>query len=146
MENDDEFQSSRLTIKNDLILEPITKTAEEFLKIINDPKNTKGVFVKINTELYNNHFGPSVPPNTKKSLEKKRIAMGFEPFAPKTPEAIENFKTKSKDLGAQIKGKNIIFVPNEITTIKSIKGDLDKIFKNAGLKNGTDYTLSEKEA
>jgi hypothetical protein len=92
MENDDEFQSSRLTIKNDLILEPITKTAEEFLKIINDPKNTKGVFVKINTELYNNHFGPSVPPNTKKSLEKKRIAMGFEPFAPKTPEAIEKRK------------------------------------------------------
>jgi hypothetical protein len=147
MENEDEFQSSnRLTIKNNLMLEPITKTAEQFLEIINDPKNTKGVFVKINPELYNSYFGPSVPPTTKQKLERERVAIGLDPFAPKTPAAIENFKTKSKNLGAQIQGKNIIFVPNEITTIKSIKGDLGKILKNAKLEKGTDYTLSEKES
>jgi len=142
MENEEDGTSKRLVLKNNLLLIPKTKTAEEFFKIINDPKNTKGVFVKINTELYNNYFGPSVPPATKRKLEKER----GEPFAPKTSDNIEKFKTNSKNLGAQIQGKNIIFIPNEITTINSIKGDLEKILKNANLEKGTDYTLSEKEA
>jgi hypothetical protein len=142
MENNDDFQSSRVIFDKNLILEPLTKTAEEFLKIINDPKNTKGVFVKINTELYNNYFGPSVPPNTKRKLERER----GKPFAPKTPDNIEKFKTDSKNLGAQMQGKNIIFIPNEITTINSIKRDLEKILKNANLEKGTDYKISEKES
>ena len=139
-EGEDGFQSSRLIFKNNLVLEPITKSAEEILKIINDPKNQKGVFVKINTQLYNDYFGPSVPPATKRKLEKER----GKPFVTKTPEEIEKFKTKSKDLGAQIKGKNIIFIPNEVNTIGSIKSALKTIFKNANLEEETDYTLSEK--
>jgi hypothetical protein len=145
MESDGEdgFQSSRLIFKNNLILEPITKSAKEFLEIINNPKNQKGVFVKINTQLYNNYFGPSVSPNTKKKLEKEKIARGEGPFVTKTPEEIEKFKTKSKDLGAQIKGKNIIFIPNEVNTIGSIKSALKTIFKNANLEEETDYILKE---
>jgi len=142
MENEEDGTSKRLILKKNLLLIPKTKTAEEFLKIINDPKNTKGVFVKINTDLYNGYFGPPGPPNVKQKLERER----GEPFPPKTSDNIEKFKTGSKDLGAQIQGKNIIFTTNEFTTINSIKGDLEKILKNANLEKGTDYTLLEKEA
>jgi hypothetical protein len=141
MENEEDGTSKRLVLKNNLLLIPKTKTAEEFLKIINDPKNTKGVFVKINTDLYDGYFGPRTP-TTKQKLEKERGKL----FPPKTSDNVEKFKTGSKDLGAQIQGKNIIFITNEFTTINSIKNDLKKILKNAGLEEKIDYTLSEKEA
>jgi hypothetical protein len=46
MENEDGFQSSRLTRKNNLILEPITISVKDLMGIIKDPKFQKGVFVQ----------------------------------------------------------------------------------------------------
>lgn len=191
MENEDDFQSSRFTRKNNLILEPITLSVKKLIDIIKDPKFQKGVFVQdvgSVAQAKEVKFGPmggsssvikrSMESEFKKVQSKEELAKNawvakFETYRNKYKNLEGMYDTLSKNNGKfhiitkdaidaiekepnkkpknllpepQIQGKNIIFVPNEITTIKSIKNDLKKILTNAGLEEGTDYTFSEKES
>ena len=73
MENEDDFQSSRFTRKNNLILEPITLSVKKLIDIIKDPKFQKGVFVqdvRSVAQAKENYFGTGITPTVKKSMEE----------------------------------------------------------------------------
>jgi hypothetical protein len=61
MENNDDFQSSRITFNKNLIVEPITISVKDLLGIIKDPKFQKGVFIQDAgsvAQAKEIHFGP----------------------------------------------------------------------------------------
>jgi len=95
MENEDDFQSSRFTRKNNLILEPITFSVKKLIDIIKDSKFQKGVFVqddKSVAQAKENYFGTKIIPTVKKSMEQS-----FSTLSKK--EWIAKFKIyKNKDL------------------------------------------------
>ena len=73
MENEDDFQSSRFTRKNNLILEPITLSVKKLIDIIKDSKFQKGVFVQdvgSVAQAKENYFGTGITPTVKKSMEE----------------------------------------------------------------------------
>ena len=74
MENEgDDATFSIGKISNDVKLIPLTKTSDEIISIINDPKNYKTSFIKNPTlvkQAKENHFGVGIPPAVKNSMEK----------------------------------------------------------------------------
>lgn len=74
MENEgDDATFSIGKITNDIKLTPLTKTSDEIISVINDPKNYKTSFIKNPTlvkQAKENHFGVGIPPAVKNSMEK----------------------------------------------------------------------------
>ena len=82
MENEgDEATFSIGKMSNDVKLTPLTKTSDEIISIINDPKNYKTSFIKNPTfvkQAKENHFGIGVPPAVKNSMEKDFTTLSKE--------------------------------------------------------------------
>lgn len=104
MENEDDFQSSRFTRKNNLILEPITLSVKKLIDIIKDSKFQKGVFVqddKSVAQAKEVKFGPiGTSPLLKRSMESE-----FKKLQPKGELAkdawiakFETYRNKYRDL------------------------------------------------
>ena len=87
MENeDDEANFSIGKVSYDLILTPLTKSVEEIISIINDPKNYKGSFIKDPSSLKQakeSHFGIGIPPTVKSSMEKQFSSLSKEEWMEK---------------------------------------------------------------
>lgn len=87
MENEgDEATFSIGKILNDIKLIPLTKTPDEIISIINDPKNYKTSFIKNPTlvkQAKENHFGIGVPPAVKNSMEKDFSTLSKEDWIEK---------------------------------------------------------------
>ena len=140
MENEEDGTSKRLVLNSDILITPTGKfTIKDINVALENPEHYKKLFVKIPKSAYEDHFGPSVSPNAKKALEKKR----GKPFAPKTPDEIQKFKENYFKLKLTPTPENnntsLRFSPNDVVSLKQIEDTLNTILTSAGVK----YTLKK---
>jgi hypothetical protein len=134
-----------------LVVKPINASAEDVISALDNidnygiyasnVRNTSTNKATINKAI-ENHFGPSVSPNAKKALEKKRGA----PFPIRTKQALDaftkQFSSKPQLLKPTVEGDTVVFFQKDNPTKDLTKKILQVVLNNAGLE----YKTSEKES